>query len=75
MMMKKLKKKINNLGDIQTFIEEEDKNGEKDIGTKLIISNDIPNNKKEDNKKEKNNIDNKKENEDAKEEEEEEEEK
>ena len=74
------KKKINNLGDIQTFIEEEDKNGEKDIGTKLIISNDIPSNKKEDdkkenNKKEKNNIDNKKEDDDAKEEEEEDEEK
>ena len=58
--------KVNNLGDIQNFIDEDDKNGEKEIGTKLIISNDIS-----DNKKENNNIENKKEDDNEKEEEEE----
>ena len=57
--------KVNNLGDIQNFIDEDDKNGEKEIGTKLIISNDISDNKKENN----NTIDNKKEDDNEKEEE------
>ena len=55
--------KINNLGNVQNFIDddEENKNEDKDNqGSKLIVSNNINNNKEDDDKDEENNIENKK---------------
>jgi len=61
--------KVNNLGDVQTFIDgdEDNKNEEKENnGTKLIMNNSIPDNKEN---KDENNINNKKDDDDEDEEE------